>query len=89
MQYGGVAGRDSFGLQYDLPWSNRTTEQSRPLTSDTTASTGVRWITDTLPAAAPTVTAVSVTGSAPQPPSHATPSRTSGHRMRHSMLWHR
>lgn len=82
-----MSGRGSVGRQYVLPWSSRTAEQSRPLTADTTASTGVRWITAVLPAAVPTTTAARVSGAAAHPPSHATHAISSSQRMPQSMLW--
>ena len=61
-------GGGSFGRQYVLPSSSRTAEQSLPVTRETAASTGVRWMTATLP----TVTAAIPSLVASQPASSRT-----------------
>ena len=53
MQNTGGSGAGSTGRQYVWPRSSRTTEQSRPVHHEYTASAGVRWITATLPTSSP------------------------------------
>jgi len=63
----GGCGFGSTGRQYVLPCSSRTAEQSLPLTKEITASTGVRPMAATLPAAVPTTAVAIISGGAPHP----------------------